>query len=95
MQKQIEHVEMAPDRMGNHVNLKGVAVLEVRFGRDGRVACAKAVSGHPIAISLLISAIERWRFHAYRRNATALEVCGRVRLKFSISEHNQPAVEVE
>lgn len=95
MRKQVEHVEMAPDRMGNHVNFKGVAVFEVRVSTDGRVACAKSVSGHAIAVSLLMARADHWRFHPYRLNTTAVEACGRLRLRFSVSEHNQPTVEVE
>ena len=50
MRKQVEHVEMAPDTMGNHVNLKGIAVFEVWVNRDGQVTFAKSLSGHALAV---------------------------------------------
>lgn len=94
MRKQVAHIEMAPDRMGNHLNLKGIAVFEVRVSPDGRVACAQSVSGHAIAVSLLMARADHWRFHPYHRKTTA-EVCGRLTLRFSVSDGNQPTVEVE
>ena len=54
MSAQVKHIEMQPDRMGNHVNFRGVAVFELMVGKNGRVLNAKAISGHPLAISLLL-----------------------------------------
>lgn len=85
---------MASDRMGNQVNLKGIAIFELRIGKDGRVVYAKAISNHPIALSLLIARMDRWRFRPYVRDANAVEAFGRLKIRFSVSEHNKPTVEV-
>jgi hypothetical protein len=37
--KQVEHIEMGADVMGNHVNVKGVALMEVSIDKDGHVLC--------------------------------------------------------
>ena len=95
MRRQVEHIEMAPDAMGNHVNFKGTVVFDVRISTDGRLAFAKSVSGHAIAVSLLMARADHWRFHPYLRDSTATEACGRLRIRFSVSEHNQPTVDVE
>jgi hypothetical protein len=48
MSSHVTHVEMDSDRMGNHVNVKGIAVFRLVFSEDGRVVCAVVVSGHPL-----------------------------------------------
>ena len=93
MSSHVTHVEMDSDRMGNHVNVKGIAVFRLVFGEDGRVVCAEVISGHPLAIPLLVSSLRRWEFKPYIQGKTLKPACGRLRLKFSIVE-NQSAVEV-
>jgi len=93
MSSQAEHIEMEPDVMGNHVNISGVAIMEVAVERNGRVQCVQALSGHPLAITHLIAASRNWRFKPYVKNGIARQFCGRLRLKFSFVE-NQPFVEV-
>ena len=93
MRQYVKHVEMEPDRMGNHSNLKGIAVFRIAFDRHGRVSCAEALSGHPIAISLLTASMERWRFKRFVQNGSAVRACGRLTLRFSVVE-GQSAVEV-
>jgi hypothetical protein len=82
----LKHVEIQPDRMGNHTNVKGVAVFRIAFDKQGRVDCAETVSGHPIAVSLLNASMGRWRFKRFLRSGTAVRACGRLTLRFSIVE---------
>ncbi len=91
--KQVSRIEMEPDRMGNHTNLRGIAVFQVTFDENGRVVSARAISGHPLAIEFLVTAAERWRFKPYLQNGVARKVCGRLRVKFSMIE-NKPSAEV-
>jgi hypothetical protein len=93
MNAQVKHIEMQPDRMGNHVNVRGVAVLELMVGKNGRVLNAKAISGHPLAIPLLLGSVDKWLFTPVIRDRVARQTCGRLTVKFSIVE-NQPKVEV-
>jgi N-acyl-L-homoserine lactone synthetase len=94
MTEYVQHVEMEPDRIGFHTNASGIAVFEVVFDTDGRVLDAKAVSGHALAIPLLMASVPRWRFLPYLRNGVAQKACGTLRLKFSIVE-NVSDVQVE
>jgi hypothetical protein len=48
MSAQAKHIEMQPDRVGNHVNVKGIVIMELIVGKNGRVLNAKAISGHPV-----------------------------------------------
>src|SRR4051812_19307758 len=79
MRRQVKHIEMEPDRMGNHVNVNGVAVFELTVGKDGRIVNAKAISGHPLALPLLLGAMDKWRFKPLVQNETPRQVCGRLR----------------
>lgn len=92
MSGQVTHIEILPDRMGNHVNVRGVAVFELMV-KDGRVLNAKAISGHPLAIPRLLESVDKWRFKPLMRDGVTRQTCGRLTVKFSIVE-NQPAVEV-
>ena len=93
MSDQVKHVEVQNDRMGNHVNVNGVAVFEVTVGKNGRIVNAKAISGHPLALPLLLRAMDKWQFKPLVRNEIARQACGRLTLKFSIVE-NLSTVEV-
>ncbi len=93
MSEHATHIEMLPDRMGNHVNVRGVAVFELMVGKDGHVLNAKAISGHPLAIPRLLESVDKWRFKPLIRDGVARQTCGRLTVKFSIVE-NQPTVEV-
>ncbi len=93
MSAQVKHIEMQPDRMGNHVNVRGVAVFELMVSENGRVLNARAISGHPLAIPRLLGSVDKWRFKPLIRDAVARQTCGRLTVKFSIVE-NQPNVVV-
>lgn len=93
MSDQAKHIEMQNDRMGSHVNVNGVAVFELTVGKNGHVINAKAISGHPLALPLLLRAMDKWRFTPLARNKTAQQACGRLSVKFSIVQ-NVSTVEV-
>jgi hypothetical protein len=93
MSKRVQHIEMEPDVMGNHVNVNGIAVMEVAVEQDGRVRCIQALSGQPLAITHLIAASHKWKFKPYLKDGGAQRFCGRLRLEFSFVE-NRPSVEV-
>ena len=66
MSEHAVHVEMEPDRMGNHSNYRGVAVFQIGFDEKGHLTGASAISGsvlnlghypisgHPLGISHLL-----------------------------------------
>src|SRR5260370_15206813 len=52
MRDHVDHIEpLQPSGLGKDLNLAGTVVVEFRFVPDGKVACARARSVHPIAIS--------------------------------------------
>lgn len=95
MASHVRHIAMQPDLMGNHSNGSGIAVFEITFGKDGRVVNAEAISGHPLAIQLLIGAAPKWRFRPLVQHGAARQACGRLAVKFSIIENQTSAVVVQ
>jgi hypothetical protein len=93
MSAQVKHIEMQPDRMGNHVKVGGVAVFALIVDKGGRVLKTKAISGHPLAVPRLIGTVDKWRFKPLMRDGVAHQTCGRLSLKFSTVE-NQSKVEI-
>ena len=93
MSEHAVHVEMVPDRMGNHSNYNGVAVFQIGFNEKGRVTSARAISGHPLGISHLMAAASKWRFRPMVVKGVKKRGCGRLSMKFAMRE-NVPSAEV-
>jgi hypothetical protein len=93
MAQHATHVEMEPDRMGNHSNYHGVAVFQIGFDETGRVTGADAISGLPLGTSHLIAAVSRWRFKPVVVNGSKKRGCGKLRISFAMKE-NRPSAEV-
>jgi hypothetical protein len=87
------HVEMEPDRMGNHANYEGVAVFQIGFDEKGWVTGAEAISGHPLGISHLMAAVSRWRFRPVIVKGARKRTCGKLFVKFTMKE-NVPSAKV-
>lgn len=56
--------------------LHGVVKVDVLIDSRGNVACALAITGHPIAIASAVSSVRTWRFTPFTRNAKAIPVFG-------------------
>ena len=93
MSEHAVHVEMEPDRMGNHSNYRGVAVFQVGIDEKGHVTGASAISGHPLGISHLMAAVSKWRFTKTIVKGVKKKGCGRLPIKFAMTE-NVPSAEV-
>ena len=87
------HVEMEPDKMGNHSNYRGVAVFQIGFDEKGRVMGADAISGQPLGISHLMAAVSRWKFKPVVVNGMKKRGCGKLWIRFAMRE-NVPSAEV-
>jgi hypothetical protein len=93
MSNHATHVEMEPDRMGNHSNYRGVAVFQIGFNEKGRVTGAETISGHPLGIAHLMAAVSKWRFKPIVVNGRKEKGCGKLWVKFAMKE-NAPSAEV-
>src|SRR5437879_982784 len=58
MRAHVARIEpLRPSGLGTGLHVAGTLAVEVRFAPDGKVACARAASGHPIAISAAMEAL--------------------------------------
>lgn len=87
------HIEMEPDRMGNHATYEGVAVFQIGFDEKGRVTGAEAISGQPLGISHLMAAVSKWRFRPVIVKGVRKRACGKLSVKFTMKE-NVPSAKV-
>jgi hypothetical protein len=94
MSEHAMHIQMEPDRMGNHSNYSGVAVFQIGFDEWGRVTSASAISGHPLGISHLIAAASKWRFKPVILKGAKKKACGRLSIEFVMKE-NVPSARVQ
>lgn len=84
MAKATKHLSMDSYDEKADVNIDGTAVVELSVRSDGSVKCARAVSGHPLAMNQLISASDNWLFKPLMKNGTPVPFCGKVRVNYKI-----------
>ncbi len=87
MRAQTDHVEpLRPSGLGKGVNISGTVVLEVRFEPEGKVGCARAKSGHPIAIAAAMEAIRKWTFKPLTLSGAGKAGCGQITIKYRLRD---------
>jgi len=83
----VNHLEqLKPSGLDKGVNLAGIVVVEVRFDSAGKFACARAKSGHPIAISAAMTAIKQWTFKPVVSGGVAKGGCGAITIKYRLRD---------
>ena len=68
--------------MLDHGRLRGEVKLDLRIDDRGRVECAEAISGHPIAIAAAMAVIRHWRFEPYVRSGKSVPVLGHLTVAY-------------
>ena len=87
MRDHLDHLEpLKPSGLDKGLNLAGIVVVEVRFDSVGKVDCARAKSGHPIAISAALTAIKKWTFRPVVSGGVAKSGCGSVTIKYRLRD---------
>ena len=87
MRGRVDHIEpLKPSGLDKGLNLSGTVAIEVRFGPDGKVACARALEGHPIAIAAAMDAIRKWTFKPIELSGVPKAGCGRIKIKYKLRD---------
>ena len=78
-QKRIIHCETAKSAH------EGKSIIKVRIliDPDGRVACATALTGHPILKIVAIDTVQKWRFKPMKKAGKNIAVYGLVSVRVS------------
>jgi hypothetical protein len=88
MRSHLLHV--VPLELGEqHVKMSGTLVMQIRFQPDGTVGCAKAISGHPLAVAWAMQVVPKWTFRAVTKKQKKYGGCGLVRVKYNMSDSKQ------
>jgi len=82
----VRHIEpLRPSGLDRNLNLIGTLVVEVRFGADGKVECARAIEGNPIALSAAMLALPKWTFKPLTSDGSPQPGCGRLTIRYRLS----------
>ena len=93
MRALVDHIEpLQPSGLDKGLNLTGRLAIEVRFGRDGKVACARALEGHPIAIAAAMDAIRKWTLKPIELSGVPKAGCGRITIKYKLRDRGSSTV---
>jgi hypothetical protein len=68
--------------MLGHGRLRGDVRLNIGIDIRGRVTCADAIDGHPIAIAAAMAVIRDWRFKPYVQNGRSAPVLGHLTIAY-------------
>jgi len=87
MREHVDHVEpLKPSGLEKGLHLAGIILVEMRFDASGKVACARAKSGHPIAIAAAMEAVRKWTFKPVVSDGTAKGGCGIITIKYRLRD---------
>ena len=84
--KHVDHIEpLQPSGLDKNLNITGILVVEVRFGTNGKVECARATSGNPIAIAAAMQALPKWTFKPLIVGGAPQPGCGQLSIRYHLS----------
>jgi TonB family protein len=65
--------------------IQGVVILQVTIDKEGSVADAKLISGHPMLVQAAIDAVKQWKYRPYLLNGEPLIVESQVKVNFTLA----------
>jgi outer membrane biosynthesis protein TonB len=72
--------------LGNQLRLNGVVEIQIRFGSDGKVVCATALSGNSLAIQSAMQVVPKWSFKpVLDPKGKGHGGCGKLRIAYKFS----------
>ena len=87
MHAHVRHVEpLRTSGLDKDLDIRGLLVIEARFGPDGRVNCVKAEEGNPVALSAAMRALPKWSFKPVTAGGKARGGYGRLKLRYHLSD---------
>ncbi len=65
-------------------SIQGKVVVQVRIAKDGSVAEAKVVSGHPLLVGSAVNAVKQWKYKPFLANGSPVEARTTIEVPFSL-----------
>ena len=70
--------------LAQQIGLEGLVIIECRVDRDGNVADARVLRGHPLLNEAALAAVRQWRYRPTLLNGTPVSVIMTVTVRFSL-----------
>jgi protein TonB len=70
--------------LAQQIGLEGVVIIECRVDRDGGVADARVLRGHPLLNDAALAAVRTWRYRPTLLNGTPVSVIMTVTVRFDL-----------
>lgn len=76
-----------PPPLSSRMHFSGTMELAIRVSAEGVVDCVSIVSGHALLYGAVIDSVRRWEFRPYKRDGLSKPFCGRIVLRYEVSDH--------
>jgi TonB family protein len=73
---------MSRSPLGHYARISGVVSLTILVDREGKVACVKLVTGHPLLASASLEAARKWTFRPMTQHGRPVSFFGRLDFQF-------------
>jgi TonB family protein len=84
----------APPRfpaLGHQARIQGVVSLTILVDREGKVTCAKLITGHPLLVESALEAARKWTFRPMTQRGRPVSFFGHLDFQFSLDRETMPA----
>ena len=78
------HVSPEYPVLAQQIGLEGLVIIECRVDREGNVADARVLRGHPLLNEAALEAVRQWRYRPTLLNGTPVTVIMTVTVRFSL-----------
>jgi len=89
--KATHKINPAYPAMASAAGVEGAVVVEVRIDHQGRVATARAISGHPLLRDAAVDAARQWTFKPTVLSGHPVDVIGTITFNFRATKSPKPA----
>lgn len=87
MRAHLAHFEpLHPPCCSKGLNLTGTVELQVGFDTEGKVVCAEAVQGQPLAIQSAMQSVKQWKFRPYELGGEAHAAFGQIVVRYRLAD---------
>ncbi len=88
LDRRVIHIEpLRATGLDKDLKLAGTLIIDLKIGVDGKVECAHAIEGNPIAVSAAMSALPKWTFKPSTKSGIPRSSCGRLKIRFRLSSN--------
>jgi hypothetical protein len=76
--------------LSHQVRISGIVKLDILVDREGKVACVRVISGHPLLLGVSLEAARKWTFRPMMQRGRPVSFFGHLDFEFSMDGVNAP-----